>query len=79
MGKLKKLREAIGMSQSEFAKKAGINVRTYQMYEQGAKLIENAKMETIIKICLALSCEISDIIEDQKILSLLHEYKKEEE
>lgn len=79
MGKLKKLRESTGMSQVEFAKKAGVNIRTYQMYEQGAKLIENAKMETVIKICLALSCEISDIIEDQKILSLLYKYKKEEE
>ena len=76
MNKLKKLRESTGMSQNEFAKKAGINVRTYQMYEQGAKLIDNAKLQTILKICLALSCKIEDIIEDENIIKML---KKEEE
>lgn len=79
MNKLKKLREMAGMSQAEFAKQANINVRTYQMYEQGVKLIENAHIKTILKICLNLSCKIQDIIEDPEILSLLNEYKKEEE
>lgn len=79
MNKLKKLRETRGISQVEFAKKANINVRTYQMYEQGAKLIENAHIKTILKICSALSCKIQDIIEDQEILTLIEKYKKEEE
>ena len=46
------------------------------MYEQGAKLIDNAKLQTILKICLALSCKIEDIIEDENIIKML---KKEEE
>ena len=76
MNKLKKLRESTGMSQNEFAKKAGINVRTYQMYEQGAKLIDNAKLKTILKICMVLSCKIEDIVENKDIIKML---KKEEE
>ena len=76
MNKLKKLRESTGMSQHEFAKNAGVNVRTYQMYEQGAKLIDNAKLQTILKICSTLSCKIEDIIEDENIIKML---KKEEE
>lgn len=67
----------MNMSQSEFAKKAGINVRTYQAYEQGIKLIESAHIKTILKICIILSCKISDIIEDQEILELIESYKKE--
>ena len=37
--KLQKLRQAAGLSQSQLAEAAGVNVRMYQKYEQGAKLV----------------------------------------
>lgn len=76
MTKLKKLRIKTGLSQKQFVEKADINFRTYQLYEQGAKLIENAHISTLLKICNGLNCKLEDIIENQDIIKILKEYKK---
>lgn len=68
MTNLQKMRKTKNLSQSELASAAGINVRTLQHYDQGAKLIDNAHLDTIIKLCIALNCNIEDILENPKIL-----------
>ena len=69
--KLKQLRQAAGLSQSQFAKKAEMSVRTLQHYEQGSKDFNNARIDTIMKACIVLNCRLEDIIDNQDYIELL--------
>lgn len=69
--KLKELRQAKGLSQSQFSEKTGINIRTLQHYEQGSKEFDHARIDTILKACLVLNCRLEDIIENQEYLEML--------
>lgn len=69
--KLKVLRQAKGLSQSQFSEKTGINIRTLQHYEQGSKEFDHARIDTILKACIALNCKLEDIIENQEYLEML--------
>lgn len=73
--KLQDARKAAGMSQSQLANKANINTRTLQHYEQGSKIFDNARIDTILNICLALNCKIEDVIENEEYLALIDQYK----
>lgn len=72
--KLKQIRVSAGLTQLELSNITGINLRTLQYYEQGSKKIEHAKLETILKLCVALNKEISEIIDDDALLSLYERY-----
>lgn len=74
--KLQEARKKAGLSQSQLAEKAGINVRTLQHYEQGSKVLDKARIDTILKVCLALKCRIRDIIENEEYIELLKEYQE---
>lgn len=74
MKKLKQVRQDRKLSQSQLAQKAGLNVRTLQHYEQGTKVFDNAKINTILKIALALDCRIEDILENQDSIDMLKSY-----
>lgn len=74
--KLQKLRQAAGLSQSQLAEAAGVNVRMYQKYEQGDRDISKAQLSTLLRICKALSCKLSDIVTDAETSELLAEYEK---
>lgn len=69
--KLKKLRQASGLSQSQFAEKAEMSIRTLQHYEQGSKNFDHARIDTILKACIVLNCSLEDIIENQEYLKML--------
>lgn len=69
--KLKQLRQATGLSQSQFAEKAEMSVRTLQHYEQGSKDFNNARIDTIMKACIVLNCRLEDIIDNQDYIELL--------
>ena len=77
--KLKEMRQAAGLSQSQLAEKANINVRTLQHYEQGSKNFDHARMDTIFRVCLALNCKFEDIIENQDYIDLFNEYVNRED
>ena len=61
--KLKKVREAAGLSQSELAKKSGVSLRSIQMYEQRQNDIDKAQGHTLYKLAVALGCDIEDLLE----------------
>jgi len=61
--KLKKVREAAGLSQSELAKKSGVSLRSIQMYEQRQNNIDKAQGHTLYKLSVALGCDIEDLLE----------------
>ena len=69
--KLKEIRQARGLSQSQLAEKTGINVRTIQHYEQGSKNFDHARIDTILKICIALNCKLEDVIENPEYIELI--------
>ena len=60
---LKRLRKARKLSQSALSEKAGVSLRSIQMYEQGKKDINKAKAATLYRISKILSCSIEDLLE----------------
>lgn len=76
MNKLKAKRLEAGMSQSQLAEKANLNVRTIQHYEQGSKNFDHARIDTVLKVCLALNCKFDEVIENQNFVDLLNQYEK---
>jgi len=75
MSKLKKMRQAKGLSQSQLAEKADMNVRVLQHYEQGSKNFDHARIDKILRVCLALNCKFEDIIENQEYIDLIKRYE----
>jgi transcriptional regulator with XRE-family HTH domain len=73
MTKLKDMRLYRGLSQQELAEAAGLNIGTLRHYEQGSKLIDNAKLETILKCALALECNYTKLLESKETISLIYE------
>ena len=68
--KLKERRQAAGLSQSQLAKKTGINIRTIQHYEQGSKIFDHARIDTILRCCIALNCKLEDILDNDEYVEL---------
>lgn len=62
--KLKKIREARGLSQIQLAKLAGVNKRSIQLYEQRVNDIDKAQSQTLYKISRILGCSIEDLLEN---------------
>ena len=69
--KLKEMRQTRGLSQSQFAEKTGINLRTIQHYEQGSKNFDHARIDTILKTCIVLNCKLEDILENPEYIKLV--------
>ncbi len=61
--RLQVMRKKVGYSQRELAEKSGVNLRTLQQYELGAKDINKASVQSVTALAVALGCEIEDIIE----------------
>lgn len=60
---LQQIREARGLSRKELSEKSGINFRSLQDYEQGHKEISSAKGETLLRLSLALGCNMEDLLQ----------------
>ena len=67
MSKLQELRKAQGLSQSQLAKITNINIRIIQSYEQQERPVDNAGLDKLIPLALALNCKISDILENEEL------------
>lgn len=74
---LQRLRKEAGLSQSQLAKLAGLNVQVLQQYERGARDLNGAKLATLLKICNALECRLTDILTDEETLELLKTYDRQ--
>lgn len=72
MTKLKQLREARGMTQKGLAEAAGISARSIERIDQGGHPIDDCSLDKILKICIALKCDIGDVLEDR---TLYDEYR----
>ena len=72
---LKDIRESRGMSQQDLAEKSGINKRMIQAYEQGYRSINGAKLTTLVTLCVALECSLSEIVDDAQLVKDLKAYE----
>ena len=73
--KLKEIRTNRGLSQSKFAELSGINLRTLQQYEQGSRNINGASLESLLNMCLALDCDLTDILTDAELIAKLQRFR----
>lgn len=71
MLKLKQVRQNKQMTQGQLAEAAGLNLRTIQHYEQGSKNLDHARIDTLMKICIALDCKLTDLIENEEFQQLI--------
>lgn len=61
--RLKRIREAAGLSQNDLAVKSGVSLRSIQMYEQRKNDIDKAQAHTLYKLAVALGCNAEDLLE----------------
>ena len=61
--KLQRQRKQCGYSQSELAEKSGVNLRTLQQYESGAKDINKASVQTVVALANVLGCRAEDLLQ----------------
>ena len=62
---LKRIREAMGLSQSQLSEQAEVSLRSVQMYEQRNKDVNKAQAITLAKIARVLSCDVEDLLEKE--------------
>ena len=63
MSNLKILREKSGLSQSQLAKSADVNIRVIQCCEIGQRDINKVQALSVYKISQVLNCEVQDLLE----------------
>ena len=56
-------RKLLGLSQRELAEASGVNIRTIQQYETGAKDINKASVKNVVAMARALHCDVEDLME----------------
>ena len=65
---LQKARRKKGLSQKKLAELSGISARTIECYEQRARPIDGARLETLCELSNALDCKIVEILESQELI-----------
>ncbi len=71
-------REFLGISREELSEKSGIPIKLLQQYEDNEELINNANLLTLLKICRAMECVLSDILTDKETIEELEAYLNHE-
>ena len=76
MSRLKEIREKNKISQGQLAKEIGISVKSIQAYEQGLRDFTGAKLDTILKACVVLNCDLKEMFSDDvDIINLINVYE----
>lgn len=71
--KLKKMRLKRCLSQRELSDKSGVNINTIRALERKSLNIDNSGIKTLYRLCKALNCRLSDIVESKKVYNMLKE------
>ncbi len=59
---LKRLRAYANLSQSALSKKSGVALRQIQLFEQGKRDIKKTQASTLMKLAVALNCDMNDLL-----------------
>lgn len=76
MARVKQVREAIGLTQEQFAERAGLDYKYYQHVEAGRK--PNLGMETLLKLAKGTGMELWELLNFDSALPALAESKGNE-
>jgi DNA-binding transcriptional regulator YiaG len=60
---LQKIRQRVGLSQTELATASKIPLRTIQAYEQKSKDINKAEAASLVRLAAILSCPVAHLLE----------------
>ncbi|RGC54662.1 XRE family transcriptional regulator [Agathobaculum butyriciproducens] len=60
---LQEIRVAAGLTQQELADLSGVNIRQIQKFEKGESQLQNATVETALKLADALGVDVHHLIE----------------
>ena len=63
MNKLKAIRTKAGLTQKKLAELSGVPLRVIKSYEQEQRSINNSQAITVIRLAVALECQILDLVE----------------
>lgn len=63
--KLRKLRKACGKTLRQISYESGVTENTILSIESGQQ--QNSRMQTLLAICSAIGCSITDIIDEQPV------------
>ena len=67
MNNLKKFRKTRGFTQLQLSKILDIPLKSYQKYESDERDINKCNASLMYKICLALNCDMKDIVDSDKL------------
>ena len=62
---LEKMRVKRNLSQKELSNLSGLSLRRIQSYEQRTRNVDGSSLATLLNLCIALKCNIENIIEDE--------------
>lgn len=65
--KLQLLRKKLSLSQSDLSRISGVNLRTIQEYEVGRRLIDGARVDTLVNLSDALGVPFYEILESKAL------------
>lgn len=68
--KLKKVRLIKGYTQEALSELSGVNIKSIASYEQNPDRLLAASVSTTYRLCIALGCEIEDILNKEEINNL---------
>lgn len=65
--RLKIMRNKAGLLQRELSEKSGVSLTMIQKYEQGEKNIDNARLETLVNLAMALGCGVQSLLNSDEL------------
>ncbi len=78
-GGLRINRELLGISREVLSEKTGISVSLLEKYEKGDLDINDANLLTLLRICRAMDCSLSEILTDKETIEELENYLENED
>ena len=70
---IKNARLRMGLTRDGLAEISGVSVNVIRALECGARSTDKAQINTLVGICSALGCRISDVLSDPKLVEAMRE------
>lgn len=57
-----------GLTQEQLAQKSGVSVNVVKAFDKGVRATEHAQINTLVALCNALECSISDLLNEPEMV-----------